>query len=64
MFHARLAAVYLDLDRVGEAKAAVQNVLRLDPGFTVTKYPKAWRLHDPAINTWYRDLMLRAGLPE
>ena len=62
--YVRLAAVYVDLDRLDEAEAAVQNALRMDPGYTAAKYQKRWGLQHPEQNAWYRDLLLRAGLPE
>ena len=39
-------------------------VMRLNPKFSVSRHMKAYSLHDPARNAWYRDLLLRAGLPE
>jgi adenylate cyclase len=61
--YARLAAVYADLNRMDEAKAAIQEGLRLEPNYTTRKYEKAYPLHDPKRNAWYRSLLLRAGLP-
>ena len=59
-----LAAVYADLGRVDEAKAAANQVMRLDPNFTATRLIKSHTFHDPARDAQFRSLMHRAGLPE
>jgi TolB-like protein/class 3 adenylate cyclase len=62
--HARLAAVYVDLGRMGEAKAAAAEALRLKPSFSVSAHQKVFQLQDPERNAWLKDLLLRASLPE
>ncbi len=62
--HARLAAVYVDLDRMDEAKVAADEALRLNPRFSVNKHQKIFHFQDPERNVWLKDLLLRAGLPE
>ncbi len=62
--YARLAAVNVDLGRMDEARAAAKEVARLDPKLTSNLYMKSYSLHDPDRDRWYRDLLLRAGLPE
>ncbi len=62
--HARLAAVSVDLDRMDEAGAAADEAMRLNPKLTASRYMKSYSLHDPARDAWYKDLLLRAGLPE
>ena len=62
--HARLAALYVDLGRLDEAKASGQETLRLMPKFSVSRYQKSYPLNDPKRVAWYKDLLLRAGLPE
>ncbi len=62
--HARLAAVFVDLGRMDEAKAAVDEAMRLNPKLTASRYMKSYSLHDPERNAWYKDLLLRASLPE
>ena len=64
MIHARLAAVSVDLDRMDEARAAADEAMRLNPKLTASRYMKSYSLHDPARDAWYKDLLLRAGLPE
>ncbi len=62
--YARLAAVSVDLDRMDEARAAADEAMRLNPKLTASRYMKSYSLHDPARDAWYKDLLLRAGLPE
>ncbi len=62
--HARLAAVYVDLDRMGEAKVAADEALRLNPSFSVSTHQKTFQFQDPKRNAWLKDLLVRAGLPE
>ncbi len=62
--HARLAAVYVDLDRMSEAKAATDEALRLNPRFSVSSLQKIFQFQDPKRNAWLKDLLMRAGLPE
>jgi adenylate cyclase len=59
-----LAAVYADLGRMNEAKAAAKEVKRRNPKFTASRYMKSYSLHDPKRDSWYKNLLLRAGLPE
>ena len=61
---ARLAAVYVDLGRIDDAKIAAEKALRLNPKFSIRKFQKSYPLRDPKRAAWYRDLLLRAGLPE
>lgn len=62
--YARLAAVYVDLDRMNEARVAINEALRLEPKYTVSKYEKAYPLNDSKRDAWYKNLLSRAGLPE
>ncbi len=59
-----LAAVYADLGRIDEAKAAANEVMRLNSKFTVTRLLKSHTFHDPAKDAQFRNLMQSAGLPE
>jgi adenylate cyclase len=61
--YARLAAVYADMERMEDARAAIEQGLRLEPNYTAHNYEKAYPLHDPKRDAWYKDLLLRAGLP-
>lgn len=61
--YARLAAVYVDIGRMDDAKAAIEEALRLEPNYTASNYEEAYPLHDPQRDAWYRKLLLRAGLP-
>lgn len=60
----RLAAVYVDLGQMGEAKAAAEEVIQLNQKFSIDSYQKSYPLSDPQRVTWYKDLLMRAGLPE
>jgi tetratricopeptide (TPR) repeat protein len=62
--YARLAAVYVDLNKLNDAKNTAAQVLKLNPKFSVTKYQKSYPLSDPKRAEWYKGLLLRAGLPE
>ncbi len=62
--HARLTAVYVDLGRMDEARAAAAEATRLNPKLTASRYMKSYSLHDPARDAWYKDLLVQAGLPE
>jgi adenylate cyclase len=59
-----LAAVYVDLGRMDEARAQADEVMRLNPGFNASRLMQSHSLHDPARDARYKDLMVRAGLPE
>jgi adenylate cyclase len=60
----RLAAVYADLGRMNEAKAAATEVKLRKPKFTASRYMKSYSLNDPKRDAWFKALLLRAGLPE
>ena len=62
--YARLAALYVDLGQIDQAKATADEVLRLNPKFNIGRYLKSYPVHDLARYAWYQDLLLRAGLPE
>ena len=62
--HAFLAAVYVDLGRMDEAKSAADEVMRLNPKFTASRFMQSHTFHDPVRDARFRDLVQRAGLPE
>ena len=63
--HVRLAAVYVDLDQMDEARAAAKDVLRLDPKFSISSYQKkGYSFQDSDLNDWYEGLLMQAGFPE
>jgi len=62
--HAFLAAVYVDIDRMSDAKLAAEEVKRLNPNFTAAGFMNSYSLHDPERDARFRDLLVRAGLPE
>ncbi len=59
-----LAAVYTDLGRLDEARAAAAEVVRRDPKFSVNRLLTSHTFNDPAKDATFKRLMTRAGLPE
>lgn len=59
-----LAAVYIDLDRRDEARLTANEVMRLNPKFSATRFMQSHTLHDPERDSFFIDLLIRAGLPE
>ncbi|GAG48294.1 unnamed protein product, partial [marine sediment metagenome] len=63
---AYLAAIYGELGREREARSALEELLRLYPGFTAEKLTEEWRkanYPDASIRQWVSALR-KAGLPE
>ena len=58
----RLAAVYADLGRMDEAKAAIDDALAIDPQLTIEKYLKSYPLVSAEQSAWYTDLLVQSGL--
>ena len=61
-----LAAIYAELGRQAEAGSAIEELLKLYPGFTTAKYiegARKWNRTDEAIHLWVAALR-KAGLPE
>ena len=61
-----LAAIYAELGRQSEARAAVEGLLRLSPGFTTETWMelmRKWNYHGDARSRWAAALR-KAGLPE
>jgi adenylate cyclase len=61
-----LAAIYAELDRQEEARLALEELLKLYPGFTCAKFVEEWRksnVSDERIRHWVAALR-KAGLPE
>lgn len=59
-----LAAVYADLGQLDKAKEAADEVLRLNPKFTASRFMQIHTLHNHARDARFKDLLQRAGLPE
>ena len=62
--HRFLAACYSSLGRDAEATAAVKEVLRINPKFTIDSYAKRLRYKDKADIEREVDALRKAGLPE
>jgi TolB-like protein/cytochrome c-type biogenesis protein CcmH/NrfG len=61
-----LAAIYAELDRESEARAALEELLRLYPNFTNEKWAeeaRKWNFCDDSLRRWAAALR-KAGLPE
>jgi hypothetical protein len=61
-----LAGIYAELGRHSEARSALEELLRLYPGFTTKTLIEEWRKHnltDDAVHRWVAALR-KAGLPE
>jgi tetratricopeptide (TPR) repeat protein len=64
--HFYLVAIYAELGRQGDARSALEELLRLNPGFTIEKLiheRRKWNARDDAIRRWVAALR-KAGLPE
>jgi tetratricopeptide (TPR) repeat protein len=62
--HAYIAACHAYLGRAAEARAAAAETLRVDPGFTVSRYARVEGYTLPAELKHLLDGMRKAGLPE
>ena len=61
-----LAAIYAELDRQADAQSAVQELLKLYPGFTIKKLieeRRKWNESEDMLRRWIAALR-KAGLPE
>lgn len=59
-----LAAVYSDLGRIDDAKTAADAAMRLDPKITATRLMQSHTFHDPQKDARFKELIVRAGIPE
>jgi adenylate cyclase len=62
--HIMLAAYSVALGRVEEARAAAQEVLRIDPKFSAQRNARMAPYKDPARNTVVLERLRKAGLPD
>ena len=62
--HIQLAGFYTALGREEDARAAAQEVLRIDPKFSAQRYVRMLPYKDPAINVRVLERLRKAGLPE
>jgi len=59
-----LASIYARWDRVEEARAAAQDLLRISPNFSAQRYVRLLPYRDPASNSIILENLRKAGLPE
>jgi adenylate cyclase len=62
--HIQLASCYVALGREEEARAAAQEVLRIDPKFSSQRWAKMLPYKDPALNARSLERLRKAGLPD
>jgi adenylate cyclase len=62
--HAQLAAIYIEMGRDEEARAAAAEVLRINPKFSIELYAKTSIMKDRSVVDKYSEAMRKAGLPD
>ena len=62
--HSFLAATYGQLGREQDAQAKVEEILKINPKFSVAGWSKGFKFKDPADLEHYADGLRKAGLPE
>ncbi len=62
--HIQLATYYTVLGREEEARAAAQDILRIDPKFSTQRYTRMMPYKDPARNARVLERLRKAGLPD
>ena len=62
--HVELVMAYMAWGRDDEARAAAQDLLRIDPKFSVQRYGQSLSYKDPALTAQALELMRKAGLPD
>ena len=62
--HIYLAASFGELNREEEAGASAQEVLRIDPNFSIKKYVDTLSYSDPEQAVRFEEGLRKAGLPE
>ena len=59
-----LAVIYVDLNRMQEARAEIAEILRINPGYSISEWSARARYTDPAIRQRFVDNLRKASLPE
>jgi adenylate cyclase len=62
--YTQLTSFYIALGREDEARAAAQEVLRIDPKFSAQRYVRMLPYKDPTLNVRLLERYRKAGLPE
>jgi adenylate cyclase len=60
--HVRLAAIYVDLGRMDEARTEITHVLSREPAATIKEYTETLPFRDETRRDWYEGLLRVAGL--
>jgi TolB-like protein/Tfp pilus assembly protein PilF len=59
-----LAEVYAEADQVSEARKVAENILRIEPNFSLLAYLRGLPLRDPEMEDRRRSALEKAGLPD
>ena len=62
--HVRLAAIYVDLGRMEEARAEIAHVLSVEPDANIKEYTESLPFRDEERRDWYEGMLRAARLPE
>jgi Tfp pilus assembly protein PilF len=62
--HLELVPAYIGLGQEKEARAHAEEVLKINPNFSLSQYQKAWPYKNPAHLKRLIALYRKAGLPE
>jgi adenylate cyclase len=62
--HVHLTAVYGELERTDEARAAAEKVLEQDPEFSLKQFGARWPIKDQTFMNRLNEGLRKAGLPE
>jgi TolB-like protein/class 3 adenylate cyclase/Tfp pilus assembly protein PilF len=62
--HVYLAASYMALGREEEARAEAEEVLRINPEFSLEIVARLWRARDPVMRKRFMERLGKAGIPE
>jgi len=64
LIYMELAATYIHLDREEEARAAADELLKMDPKFSVERLASFMAYKNPADQERYVEALRKAGLPD
>ena len=62
--HVQLAVAYADIGQLEHARNSIRTALKLNPGFTISKFLKTHHFTNRSRLDWLRELLVKAGLPE
>ncbi|MFQ5973750.1 MAG: tetratricopeptide repeat protein [Alphaproteobacteria bacterium] len=59
-----LAAIFVRMDRMGEARRQAEEILRLEPDYSLSRLSARLPYQDPVARDYYLDGLRQAGLPD